>query len=293
MHKAGFVNIIGNPNVGKSTLMNKLVGERVSIITPKAQTTRHRIMGIVNTEDMQIVFSDTPGVLKPHYKLQESMLHFSQSALSDADVLIYVTDVIETLDKNEDFLDLVKAQTIPLLLLINKIDLSNQEELDTLVSKWKEELPHAEIIPVSAKSGFNLDYVLRRIQEQMPESEPYFDKDTLTDKPTRFFVNEIIREKIFLFYQKEIPYSTEVVVEEYKDTVKLVSIRAVIYVERESQKGIVIGHGGKALKKIGTESRRDIEAFLGKKVFLELYVKVETDWRSKENVLKNFGYRLD
>ncbi|HEY5570349.1 MAG TPA: GTPase Era [Bacteroidales bacterium] len=293
MHKAGFVNIIGNPNVGKSTLMNKLVGERVSIITPKAQTTRHRIMGIVNTEDMQIVFSDTPGVLKPHYKLQESMLHFSQSALSDADVLIYVTDVIETLDKNEDFLDLVKAQTIPLLLLINKIDLSNQEELDTLVSKWKEELPHAEIIPVSAKSGFNLDYVLRRIQEQIPESEPYFDKDALTDKPTRFFVNEIIREKIFLFYQKEIPYSTEVVVEEYKDTVKLVSIRAVIYVERESQKGIVIGHGGKALKKIGTESRRDIEAFLGKKVFLELYVKVETDWRSKENVLKNFGYRLD
>lgn len=293
MHKAGFVNIIGNPNVGKSTLMNKLVGERVSIITPKAQTTRHRIMGIVNTEDMQIVFSDTPGVLKPHYKLQESMLNFSQSALSDADVLIYVTDVIETLDKNEEFLALVKAQTIPLLLLINKIDLSNQEELDALVSKWKEELPHAEIIPVSAKSGFNLDYVLRRIQEQMPESEPYFDKDTLTDKPTRFFVNEIIREKIFLFYQKEIPYSTEVVVEEYKDTAKLVSIRAVIYVERESQKGIVIGHGGKALKKIGTESRRDIEAFLGKKVFLELYVKVETDWRSKENVLKNFGYRLD
>lgn len=293
MHKAGFVNIIGNPNVGKSTLMNKLVGERVSIITPKAQTTRHRIMGIVNTEDMQIVFSDTPGVLKPHYKLQESMLNFSQSALSDADVLIYVTDVIETLDKNEEFLALVKAQTIPLLLLINKIDLSNQEELDTLVSKWKEELPHAEIIPVSAKSGFNLDYVLRRIQEQMPESEPYFDKDTLTDKPTRFFVNEIIREKIFLFYQKEIPYSTEVVVEEYTDTAKLVSIRAIIYVERESQKGIVIGHGGKALKKIGTESRRDIEAFLGKKVFLELYVKVETDWRSKENVLKNFGYRLD
>ncbi|MDD2525680.1 MAG: GTPase Era [Bacteroidales bacterium] len=293
MHKAGFVNIIGNPNVGKSTLMNKLVGERVSIITPKAQTTRHRIMGIVNTEDMQIVFSDTPGVLKPHYKLQESMLNFSQSALSDADVLIYVTDVIEKLDKNEEFLALVKAQTMPLLLLINKIDLSNQEELDLLVSTWKEELPQAEIVPVSAKSGFNLDYVLRRIREQIPESEPYFDKDALTDKPTRFFVNEIIREKIFLFYQKEIPYSTEVVVEEYKDTEKLVSIRAVIYVERDSQKGIIIGHGGKALKKIGTESRRDIEAFLGKKVFLELYVKVETDWRSKENVLKNFGYRLD
>ena len=293
MHKAGFVNIIGNPNVGKSTLTNKLVGERVSIITPKAQTTRHRIMGIVNTEDMQIVFSDTPGVLKPHYKLQESMLNFSQSALSDADVLIYVTDVIEKLDKNEEFLALVKAQTMPLLLLINKIDLSNQEELDLLVSTWKEELPQAEIVPVSAKSGFNLDYVLRRIREQIPESEPYFDKDALTDKPTRFFVNEIIREKIFLFYQKEIPYSTEVVVEEYKDTEKLVSIRAVIYVERDSQKGIIIGHGGKALKKIGTESRRDIEAFLGKKVFLELYVKVETDWRSKENVLKNFGYRLD
>lgn len=293
MHKAGFVNIIGNPNVGKSTLMNKLVGERVSIITPKAQTTRHRIMGIVNTEDMQIVFSDTPGVLKPHYKLQESMLNFSQSALSDADVLIYVTDVIEKLDKNEEFLALVKAQTMPLLLLINKIDLSNQEELDLLVSTWKEELPQAEIVPVSAKSGFNLDYVLRRIREQIPESEPYFDKDALTDKPTRFFVNEIIREKIFLFYQKEIPYSTEVVVEEYKDTEKLVNIRAVIYVERDSQKGIIIGHGGKALKKIGTESRRDIEAFLGKKVFLELYVKVETDWRSKENVLKNFGYRLD
>lgn len=293
MHKAGFVNIVGNPNVGKSTLMNALVGERISIITSKAQTTRHRIMGIVNTDDMQIVYSDTPGVLKPLYRLQESMLNFSRSALIDADILLYVTDVVEKIDKNNDFLLKIKTQTVPVLLLINKIDLSDQNSLESLVTLWRNELPQAEIIPVSAKSKFNMEAVMKRIRELLPESPPFFEKDALTDKPSRFFVTEIIREKIFLYYQKEIPYSVEVIVEQYKETEKLVNIRAVICVERDSQKGIIIGRGGKALRKVGMEARYDIEAFLDKQVYLDLYVKVEKDWRSKDKLLKNFGYILE
>jgi GTPase len=293
MHKAGFVNIVGNPNVGKSTLMNTLVGERISIITSKAQTTRHRIMGIVNGEDFQIVYSDTPGVLAPNYKLQESMLNFSNSALLDADILLYVTDTVEKMDKNETFLQKVQQVTIPVLVIINKIDLSDQVKLEQQVLDLGALLPNAEIIPISALRKFNVDYVLRRISEMLPESPPYFDKDALTDKPARFFVTEIIREKILLYYQKEIPYSTEVVVENYEDTTTLVRISAVIYVERDTQKGIVIGHGGQALKKVGTEARKDIEHFLGKKVFLEMFVKVEKDWRNQDNKLKAFGYQLD
>lgn len=249
MHKAGFVNIVGNPNVGKSTLMNLLVGERISIATFKAQTTRHRIMGILNTDDMQIVFSDTPGVLKPNYKLQESMLNFSESALVDADVLLYVTDTIEKPDKNADFMEKVRRVKVPVLLLINKIDLTNQEELVKLVEEWHEMLPEAEIIPISAKAKFNVDVVMKRIKELIPDSPPYFGKDQLTDKPARFFVTEIIREKILLYYDKEIPYAVEVVVEQFKEDAKSIHINAVIYVERESQKGIIIGHQGKALKK--------------------------------------------
>lgn len=293
MHKAGFVNIVGNPNVGKSTLMNTLVGERISIITSKAQTTRHRIMGIVNGEDYQIVYSDTPGVLIPNYKLQESMLRFSNSALIDADILLYVTDTVEKIDRNENFLEKVKNTDIPVLVIINKIDLSDQERLEAQVEALSKLLPKAEIIPISALRKFNVTYVLKRISELLPESPPYFPKDALTDKPARFFITEIIREKILLYYQKEIPYSTEVVVEKYEDSEGLVRINAVIYVERDTQKGIVIGHGGQALKKVGTESRKDIEAFLGKKVFLEMFVKVEKDWRSKDNKLKAFGYQLD
>jgi len=293
MHKAGFVNIVGNPNVGKSTLMNTLVGERISIITSKAQTTRHRIMGIVNGEDFQIVYSDTPGVLAPNYKLQESMLNFSNSALLDADILLYVTDTVEKMDKNESFLQKVQQVTIPVLVIINKIDLSDQAKLEQQVIELGKLLPNAEIIPISALRKFNVDYVLRRISEMLPESPPYFDKDALTDKPARFFVTEIIREKILLYYQKEIPYSTEVVVENFEDTPNLVRISAVIYVERDTQKGIVIGHGGQALKKVGTEARKDIENFLGKKVFLEMFVKVEKDWRNRDNKLKAFGYQLD
>ena len=292
-HKSGFVNIVGNPNVGKSTLMNRLVGERISIITSKAQTTRHRILGIVNTEDMQIVYSDTPGVLKPNYKLQESMLNFSESALGDADVLLYVTDVIETVDKNEEFLQKVQHMDCPILLLINKIDESDQSALENLVAKWHELLPQAEIIPNSALNNFNIDYLQKRIQELLPESPPYFEKDALTDRPARFFVTEIIREKILLYYQKEIPYSVEVVVEQFKEDDKQIHIMAVIYVERDSQKGIIIGKGGKMLKQVGTAARKDIETFFEKKVFLELYVKVEKDWRNKENKLKSFGYQLD
>lgn len=264
MHKAGFVNIVGNPNVGKSTLMNVLVGERISIATFKAQTTRHRIMGIYNTDDMQIVFSDTPGVLKPNYKLQESMLNFSTSALADADVLLYVTDVIETPDKNNEFIQKVRQQSAPILLLINKIDLTDQEKLVKLVEEWKELLPQAEIIPISAATKFNVDYVMKRIKDLLPDSPPYFDKDQWTDKPARFFVNEIIREKILLYYDKEIPYSVEVVVEEFKEDAKKIHIHAVIYVERDSQKGIIIGKQGKALKKVATEARRDLERFLEK-----------------------------
>ena len=291
MHKAGFVNIVGNPNVGKSTLMNSLVGERISIITSKAQTTRHRIMGIVNTEDMQIVYSDTPGVLVPNYKLQESMLNFSQSALLDADILLYVTDVVEAPAKNQSFLDNVARETVPVLVVINKFDLlKEQSALETLVEEWKQLLPNAEIILVSAQYKFNLDYLLKRIQELLPPSPPFFEKDALTDKPARFFVTEIIREKILQTYDKEIPYACEVAVEQFHEEENRIHIMAVIYVERDSQKGIVIGKGGSALKKVGTLARKDIEAFFDKKVFLELYVKVEKDWRSRENKLKGFGY---
>ncbi|MBO5133026.1 MAG: GTPase Era [Paludibacteraceae bacterium] len=291
MHKSGFVNIVGNPNVGKSTLMNALVGEKISIITSKAQTTRHRIMGIVNGEDFQIVYSDTPGVLKPNYKLQESMLNFSTGALTDADIILYVTDVVESFDKNQSFLEKVKKQSAPVMLIINKIDLTNQENLIELVEKWKDVLPDTEIIPISATNNFNLDHLLKRIKAQLPDSPPFFEKDALTDKPARFFVTEIIREKILTNYDKEVPYSVEVVVESFKEDKKMIHINAVIYVERDSQKGIIIGQGGKMLKKVGTEARKDIESFFDKKVFLELYVKVEKDWRNKENKLKDFGYQ--
>ena len=291
MHKSGFVNIVGNPNVGKSTLMNALVGEKISIITSKAQTTSHRIMGIVNGEDFQIVYSDTPGVLKPNYKLQESMLNFSTGALTDADIILYVTDVVESFDKNQSFLEKVKKQSAPVMLIINKIDLTNQEKLIELVEKWKEVLPDTEIIPISATNNFNIDHLLKRIKAQLPDSPPFFEKDALTDKPARFFVTEIIREKILTNYDKEVPYSVEVAVESFKEDKKMIHINAVIYVERDSQKGIIIGQGGKMLKKVGTEARKDIENFFDKKVFLELYVKVEKDWRNKENKLKDFGYQ--
>ena len=290
MHKAGFVNIVGNPNVGKSTLMNQLVGERISIATFKAQTTRHRIMGIVNTPEAQIVFSDTPGVLKPNYKLQESMLAFSESALQDADVLLYVTDVVENPEKNKDFLEKVVRMTVPVLLLINKIDQSDQKTLGDIVEKWHELLPNAEILPVSAKNKFGIDLLLKRILELLPDSPPYFDKDQLTDKPARFFVSEIIREKILLYYDKEIPYSVEVSVEQFKEDLKHIHINAVIYVERDSQKGIIIGHQGVALKKVSTESRKALEKFFGKKIYLETFVKVDKDWRSSDKELNLFGY---
>ena len=290
-HKSGFVNIIGNPNVGKSTLMNNLVGERISIITSKSQTTRHRIKGIVNGEDFQIVYSDTPGVLKPNYKLQESMMRFSTSALVDADIILYVTDVVEKIDKNEEFLKKVQNTDIPVLLLINKIDLTSQDKLVELMDIWKEKLPKAEIFPMSAKENFNVSNLFDRILELLPEGPPYFDKDEMTDLPARFFVNEIIREKVLTNYDKEIPYAVEVEVEEFKDEPKIINIMAVINVERMSQKGIIIGHQGKALKKVGTEARKDLEAFFGKKVFLKIYVKVAKDWRNKENKLKGFGYQ--
>lgn len=289
-HKAGFVNIVGNPNVGKSTLMNQLVGERISIATFKAQTTRHRIMGIVNTPDMQIVFSDTPGVLKPNYKLQESMLAFSESALQDADVLLYVTDVVENPEKNMNFLEKVQKMTIPVLLLINKIDESDQKALGDIVEKWHSLLPNAEILPISAKNKFGVDMLLKRIQELLPESPAFFDKDQLTDKPARFFVSEIIREKILLYYDKEIPYSVEVVVERFKEDEQQIHINAVIYVERDSQKGIIIGHQGVALKKVSTEARKALEKFFGKHIYLETFVKVDKDWRSSKRELDNFGY---
>ena len=293
MHKAGFVNIVGNPNVGKSTLMNLLVGERISIATFKAQTTRHRIMGILNTPEMQICFSDTPGVLKPNYKLQESMLQFSESALQDADVLLYVTDMVETPDKNQDFLSKVQRMACPILVLINKIDLSNQEALEEKVSAWHEVLPQAEVMPISALHRFNVDNVLKRIQELLPESPAYFDKDQWTDKPARFFVTEILREKILLYYDKEIPYSVEAVVEQFKETERHIHINAVIYVERESQKGIIIGHKGVALKRVSTEARKSLEKFFGKSVFLEVFVKVDKDWRNSDRALKSFGYKLE
>ena len=290
MHKAGFVNIVGNPNVGKSTLMNQLVGERISIATFKAQTTRHRIMGIVNTDDMQIVFSDTPGVLKPNYKMQEMMLAFSESALADADVLLYVTDVIENPEKNMEFLEKVKKMQIPVLLLINKIDQSDPKKLGDIVEKWHSLLPNAEILPISAKNKFGTDMLLKRIKELLPESPAFFDKDQLTDKPARFFVSEIIREKILLYYGKEIPYSVEVRVERFKEDEKRIHINAVIYVERDSQKGIIIGHQGIALKKVNTESRKALEKFFDKKIFLETFVKVDKDWRSSQRELDAFGY---
>lgn len=292
-HKSGFVNIIGNPNVGKSTLMNRLVGERISIITSKAQTTRHRILGIVNTEDMQIVYSDTPGVLRPNYRLQQTMRECSESALGDADVLLYVTDVIEKTDKNEDFLQRVRGVECPVLLLINKIDLADQSRLEVLVEEWHALLPEAEIVPVSALSNFNIEPLKKRIRELLPDSPPYFDKEALTDRPARFFVTEIIREKILLYYQKEIPYAVEVVVEEFLEEASRIHIRAMIIVERETQKGIVIGHGGQALKKVGMMARKDMERFFEKKIFLELFVKVVSDWRNRDNLLKTFGYKLD
>ena len=290
MHKAGFVNMVGNPNVGKSTLMNLLVGEKISIATFKAQTTRHRIMGIVNTPEAQIVFSDTPGVLKPNYKLQESMLAFSESALQDADVLLYVTDVVENPEKNRDFLEKVARMTVPVLLLINKIDQSDQKGLGDIVEKWHGLLPNAEILPISAKNKFGTDMLLKRILELLPDSPPYFDKDQLTDKPARFFVSEIIREKILLYYDKEIPYSVEVSVERFKEDEKHIHINAIIYVERDSQKGIIIGHQGVALKKVSTESSKALEKFFGKHIYLEVFVKVEKDWRSSERELNHFGY---
>lgn len=291
MHKAGFVNIIGNPNVGKSTLMNALVGERISIITSKAQTTRHRIMGIVNGEDFQIVYSDTPGVLKPNYKLQESMLRFSTSALKDADCLLYVTDTMEQFDKHYEFINKVIGSGLPTLLIINKIDLTTPEKLNELVDLWAKTLPEAKIIPVSALNNFNIENLFKIIIESLPLGEPFYPKDMLTDKPMRFFASEIIREKILTTYDKEIPYSVEVVIDEYTEGETLDKIRAIIYVARNSQKGIIIGHKGSKLKHVGTAARKDLEAFLQKKVFLELYVKVGEDWRNNDRMLKSFGYK--
>ncbi len=291
MHRAGFVNIVGNPNVGKSTLSNRLVGERLSIITSKAQTTRHRIMGIVNGDDYQIVFSDTPGVLKPKFRLQQSMLEYSTGALVDADVLLYVTDVVESPTKNQDFLDRVAREKIPILLVINKIDLlKGNDELVRIIDQWKQLLPNAEVFPTSALENFNVDNLMKRIVELLPESPPYFGKDALTDRSSRFFVTEIIREKILTTYDKEVPYATQVIVEKFDESDNAIHIMAVIYVERDSQKGIIIGHQGKMLKRVGTEARKDIEKFFDKKVFLELYVKVEKDWRNQENKLRAFGY---
>ena len=304
MHKSGFVNIVGNPNVGKSTLMNLLVGERISIATFKAQTTRHRIMGILNTPEMQICFSDTPGVLKPNYKLQEQMLQFSESALQDADVLLYVTDMVETPDKNAEFLEKVQQLKVPILVLINKIDSltpdpspkgegSVQQQLTAKVDEWHSILPQAEIYPISALHKFGVDQVLNRIKELLPESPAYFDKNAWTDKPARFFVTEIIREKILLYYDKEIPYSVEAVVESFKEEKDLIRIEAVIYVERESQKGIIIGHQGVALKRVSSEARKELERFFGKKIYLQCYVKVDKDWRSSEKAMKQYGYSLE
>lgn len=290
-HKSGFVNIVGNPNVGKSTLMNLFVGERISIATFKSQTTRHRIMGIVNLPDYQIVFSDTPGVVKPNYKLQESMRQFSNSALTDVDVLLYVTDAIENEEKNSDFIDAVnELKGVPKLVLINKIDLIDQKKLNELVGIWEKLIPGCEIYPVSAKLKFNVDNVMKRIQQLLPDSPPYFDKDQLTDKPMRFFVSEIIREKILLYYDKEIPYCVEVVVDEYKDSPEIVRIQATINVDHESQKGIIIGKGGYALKKVSSEARKLLEKFLDKKVFIRIFVAVDKDWRNSTRKLTNFGY---
>ncbi|MCT4636343.1 MAG: GTPase Era [Bacteroidales bacterium] len=291
-HKAGFVNIVGNPNVGKSTIMNSLVGERLSIITSKAQTTRHRIMGVVNGEDFQIVYSDTPGILKPNYKLQESMMRFVNNAITDADIILYITDVIETPDKNIEYIEKIKGTNLPVVVVVNKIDLTDQDNLVNIVERWESIFPEATIIPTSAKENFNLEWLLTTITEKLPENPPYYPKDTLTDKSERFFVQEIIREKILLHYKKEIPYSVEVEVEAFKEEKKIIRINAVIYVTRDSQKGIIIGHRGSALKRVGTEARKDMEAFFEKNVFLDLYVKVNKDWRDKDKQLRNFGYNL-
>ncbi len=290
MHKSGFVNIVGNPNVGKSTLMNSLVGERLSIITSKSQTTRHRIMGIVSGEDFQIVYSDTPGVIKPSYKLQESMLAYSEGAVGDADVLLYVTDTVEKIDKNLGFIEQVRRSGVPTIVVVNKIDISNPEMLDTMVARWRELLPDAQVLPLSAKVGFGVDILLSRIKELLPEGEAYFEKDTLTDRSLRYFASEIIREKILLHYDKEIPYCTEVIIEKYEESPTLDRISAVILVMRQSQKGILIGKGGTMLKRVSTEARKDLEVFLGKKVFLEVFVKVEAGWRDSTSKLKGLGY---
>lgn len=293
-YKSGFVNLVGNPNVGKSTLMNKLVGDKISIITNKAQTTRHRIIGIVNKPGVQVVYSDTPGVVDPAYKMQEQMLGFSKSALGDADVLLYVTDVIEEPKKHEAFLADVRELQVSVLVLINKADLSTPEKLEELVQTWKSLLPNAlEVLPVAALHGAGIAYIAERVEALLPDSPPYFEEDALTDRPARFFVSEIIREKVFLYYQKEIPYATEVVVQEFKEEENLIRIAANIFVERESQKGILIGHKGAAIKKLGTMARQDIERFFDKKVFLQLFVKVEKEWRSSDKMLRNFGYKLD
>lgn len=289
-HKSGFVNIVGNPNVGKSTLMNRLVGERISIITSKSQTTRHRIKGIVNTDDYQIVFSDTPGVVKPSYKMQECMLEFSKSAIIDADIILYVTDTVEDIKKNIDFVERVNRSKAPVLLVLNKIDLTTQEKLEKLFSEWEQLIPRAEIFPISARENFNVENLYKRIEELLPEGEPYFPKDELTDLPARFFVTEIIREKILTNYEKEIPYSVQVEVEEFKEDANQINIMALIYVERDSQKGIIIGRGGEALKKVGSAARKDIEEFFGKKVFMQIFVKVQHEWRNRANDLKRFGY---
>jgi len=290
-HRAGFVNILGNPNVGKSTIMNALVGERLSIITPKAQTTRHRIMGIVNGEDFQIVYSDTPGILRPQYQLQESMMNFVNTALSDADLILYVTDVTERNAYEGEYIDRIKDSGLPVMIAVNKVDLTNQEELEKIVELWHNAFPASPVIPVSAMKDFNLETLLKGIQEKLPESPPFFPKDQLTDKYERFFASEIIREKILFNYQKEIPYSVEIEIESYEDEKNIIKIRALIHVARDSQKGIIIGHKGSMLKRVGTEARRDMEDFFGKKVFLELYVKVTKDWRDKPVMLKRFGYR--
>ena len=294
MHKAGFVNIIGNPNVGKSTLMNALVGERLSIITSKAQTTRHRILGIVNGDDFQIVYSDTPGILKPNYKLQESMMKFVRGALTDADVILYVTDTVEQNDEQgAEILEKIRRSGIPTLAVINKIDLTTQQELERLTERWQQELPDAVVVPVSAKEAFNLETLMRLIVERLPEGEPFYPKDTLTDKTLRFFASEIIREKILLNYSKEIPYCCEIEIESYKEEPTIDRIAATIYVARDSQKGIVIGHKGEMLKRVGRQAREDMERFLGKKVFLQMFVKVNDDWRNNERQLRRFGYEQE
>lgn len=289
-HRSGFVNILGNPNVGKSTLMNKLVGEKLSIITSKAQTTRHRIKGIVNGDDFQIVYSDTPGILNPKYKLQESMMLSVDGALRDADLVLYITDVVEQFDKNSEYLEKIKALDVPRIVVINKIDLSNEEKLNSLFSRWEETIPGVPIVPVSALNNFNIENLFNLILDKLPEGPAWFPKDQLTDRYERYFVTEIIREKILSNYSKEIPYSVEVEIETYEETASINNIRAIIHVIRDSQKGIIIGHKGKMLKLTGTEARKDIEEFIKKKVFLELYVKVNKEWRNNSNTLKRFGY---